>query len=330
MPSDAASVLITGANGFVGARLCHRFLQEGFRTVAGVRRTSNLKQLDGLNLEYRYGDVTDADSLPEMVRGVDFIVHNAGLVKARRPETMFRVNEGGTHQLMAAIDKHNPQIQKVIYISSLAAAGPVRDDRPVTETDLPQPITTYGRSKLAGEQAALSFGDKFPVVALRPPGVYGPGDREIFSFFQTVYRGIKPIVGDPDRMLQLVHVDDLCHGLFLAMTTESVRCGTYFVAEDRAYAMSELVELLQKACGKGGINLRLPGGLFRAIAGVSEMAFKAFGGTPMLTREKADELLASWEVSTNKALEDFNYRSRITFAEGARETYAWYLRNGWL
>ena len=330
MPSEAASVLITGANGFVGARLCHRFLQEGFRTIAGVRRSSNLKSLEGLNLEYRYGDVTDADSLPEMVRGVDYIVHNAGLVKARRSETMFLVNEGGTIRLMEAIEKHNPKVRKVIYISSLAAAGPVREGRPVTEDAPPQPITTYGRSKLVGEKAALSCANKFTVVALRPPGIYGPGDKEIFSFFQTVYRGLKPMIGDPDRMLQLVHVDDLCRGVFLALAADSVKSGTYFVAEDRAYAMSELVNLLQQACGKGGITLRLPGGLFRAVAGISEVAFKAFGGTPMLTREKADELLASWEVTTDKARQDFNYRSRIPFAEGARETYAWYLRNGWL
>jgi nucleoside-diphosphate-sugar epimerase len=330
MPSEPASVLITGANGFVGARLCHRFLQEGFHTIAGVRRSSDLKPLDGLKLEFRYGDITDDESLPALVRGVDYIVHNAGLTKARRAEALFRVNEGGTVRLMEAIAEHNPQVRKVVYISSLAAAGPIRDGRPVTEEDPPQPITTYGRSKLAGERAALSFTAQFPVVALRPPGVYGPGDREIFSFFQTVYRGIKPLLGDTDRRMQLVHVDDLSRAVFLAMVGEGAKSGSYFIAEDRSYSMSELIDLLQKACGKSGFALKLPAGLFRAVAAVSEMAFKAVGGTPMLTREKANELLASWEVATDKARQDFDFRSRIPFADGARETFAWYLRNGWL
>jgi len=330
MPSDAASVLITGANGFVGARLCHRFLQEGFHTIAGVRQSSDLSQLGGLNLGFRCGDVTQTESLPELVSNVDYVVHNAGLVKARHATTMFAVNEIGTRNLMEAIAEHNPGVRKVIYISSLAAAGPSHGGRAVAEDDNPHPITAYGRSKLAGERTALSFADRFPVVALRPSGVYGPGDREIFSFFQTVYRGLKPIIGDPNRRLQLVHVDDLSRAVFMAVSHERTTSGIYFIAEDRSYAMRELIGLLQQACGKSGLSLRLPAGLFRAVAAISEFGFKAVGGTPMLTREKADELLASWELNTDKARRDFQFSSRIPFAEGARETYAWYLRNGWL
>jgi len=330
MPSDAASILITGANGFVGARLCHRFVQEGFQTIAAVRETSDLSQLKGVNVELRFGDVARAETLPALVAGVDYVVHNAGLVKARHSQTLFDVNETGTRQLMEAIARHNPHVRKVIYISSLAAAGPSVSGRPVTEEDEPRPITAYARSKLAGERTALSFADRFPVIALRPSGVYGPGDREIFSFFQAVYRGLKPIVGDPERKLQLVHVDDLARAVFLATTCDTAPSGAYFVAEDRAYVMRELVDLLQRACGKSGLSLRLPAGIFRCLAAVSETVLKAFGGTPMLTREKAEELLAGWEVSTAKASRAFGFSSRIPFAEGARETYAWYLRNGWL
>jgi nucleoside-diphosphate-sugar epimerase len=232
--------------------------------------------------------------------------------------------------LCKAIAENNPNVKKVIYISSQAAAGPSTEGSPVTESDIPHPITTYGESKLAGEKAALSYTDKYHVVAVRPPGIYGPGDKEIFSFFQTVYRGIKPHFGDINRRLQLVHVDDLAYGVFLALTRQTESGHAYFIAEDRSYSMAELIGILQQACGRKAIALPIPGMLFRGVAALSEFGGKMIGRTPMLTREKARELLASWEISTKKAKQAFGFEARISFEQGAKETFEWYLRQGWL
>ncbi|MFH1374607.1 MAG: SDR family NAD(P)-dependent oxidoreductase [bacterium] len=333
MPNDtesSRSVLITGANGFVGSRLCRKFAQEGFRVLAGVRRTSDLSLLDELEVEFRYGDVTRPETLPDMVTGAEFIIHNAGVVKARHPKTFFTVNHTGTRSLFEAIAEHNRSVKKVIYISSLAAAGPSQHGQPLTEDDPPRPITAYGRSKLAGENIALSFANRINVLAVRPPGIYGPGDKEILSFFEVINRRIKPYIGNSERKLQLVHVDDLCHAVFLAVTNKTRPGETYFVAENRSYSLREMMTLLEQACGKKAYALHIPALLFRTIAGVSEFLFKVVGATPMLTREKAAELLASWEISTAKAQRDFGYKSQIPFEKGAAQTYKWYRREGWL
>ena len=310
--------------------MCRTFLEQNFKVVAGVRQNADLSLLKELNVEYRYGDITQPETLNDMVEGMDYIIHSAGVVKARHNDTFFEVNERGTRSLLETVATKCPEVKKVIYISSAAAAGPTINDRPITEDDPPHPVSVYGESKLAGEKTALSFAGKMHVIAIRPPGIYGPGDREIFTFFDIVNKGIRPLIGNVNRKLQLVHVDDLCRGVCMATTGNTVSGEAYFIAEKRAYTMKELVDVLAKTAGKKGIPIKFPAVIFKIIAFISEFAFKAVGATPMLTRDKARELHTSWEISTEKAQRAFGFESEIPFERGSRETYAWYRKEGWL
>jgi len=325
-----ASVLITGANGFVGSRLCAHLIRQGYRVVAQVRQSSNLRLLRNLDVEYRYCEFAEPDTPPEVVAGVDFIVHNAGVTKARRKETFFIVNEQGTRNLLQAVEKHNPDVRRIVHVSSVAAAGPSTPGRPMSESDPPHPITTYGESKLAGERAALSFAERLPVVVVRPPAVYGPGDRGILSVFKAVHLHLKPLIGDGRRKLQLIHVDDLCVGIERSLRAEISSGNVYFTAEKDAYTYRELIDLMVAAGGRWSVPLILPAPLFRVITAVTEFAFRAVGATPRLTREKTRELNAWWEMDVGRACRELGFESRIAFADGARQTFEWYLNQGWL
>jgi UDP-glucose 4-epimerase len=127
-----------------------------------------------------------------------------------------------------------------------------------------------------------------------------------------------------------VHVDDLCRAVLLAIEGKQERGGVYFIAEKTAYTLRELVEHLVKASGGWAVPLFVPGGLLRIIAAIAQASLKLVGKVPMLTPEKAGELLASWEVSTEKAKRDFGFESEIAFPNGARETFAWYREKEWL
>jgi nucleoside-diphosphate-sugar epimerase len=330
VPDVKPTVLITGANGFVGSRLCRKLVAEGFRVIAGVRKTADLRLLIDIPVEYRYGDVTQPDALPAMVTGIDYIVHNAGVVKAKSREVFFAVNEQGTRNLCEAMARHDTSVKRMVYVSSAAAAGPSHRGIPAKETDPPHPVTTYGESKLAGETVALSYAGRFPVTVVRPTGVYGPGDKEMFTLFQAVHRHLRPQVGDMSRRIQLVHVDDLCLGIFKALVAKTRSGSVYVIAEKQACTMREMIDILARTDGGWQIPLIVPAPLFRFIAAVSEYSFKLAGATPMLTREKTRELLPSWEFDVSRAKDELGYESRIPLAEGMRQTYDWYLAEGWL
>lgn len=322
-------VLITGANGFVGSRLCRRLIDDGYQVYAGIREGCDGTLIEGLDMKIRFGDVTHPEELPEMIKDIDVIIHNAGLVKVKKIEDFYLVNEQGTENIIkAAVESGTAK--KFILISSMAAAGISPRGIPRTEEMPPIPVTNYGRSKLAGEKKALEYKDKIELVILRPSGIYGPGDKEMFSFFQTLNNRIKPYLGSPSRRLQLLHVDDLALAVSTAIT-KTVRSGSiYFIAEKNSHSYAELVGYLRKAVGRVALPIYIPGFSLKVIAWITESFLKLFGKVPMLTVDKTKELLGNFEVSIEKAETELGFEPEYDFPTGAVQTVHWYRLEGWL
>ena len=145
-------VLVTGGNGFLGSHLVEALIRRGYRVRCLVRRTSDLRWIQGLRVEYVHGNLADLTSLSRAVQGVDYVYHSAGVIKALKPETYYRVNRDGTRNLLQVCSDSRENFKKFIYVSSLAAVGPSPNGRPLREESCPRPVSDYGRSKLEGEE----------------------------------------------------------------------------------------------------------------------------------------------------------------------------------
>jgi nucleoside-diphosphate-sugar epimerase len=323
------TAFVTGGTGFVGSHLVEALLQRGYREVRCLVRR-DLKWLAPLGIVPIRGDLTDRAVLEAAVRGVDEVYHVAGVTRATDWATFEQGNIRGTLRLLEAIRAVHPGIRKVLVTSSLAAVG--RAEGVADETTPLNPISQYGRSKAQMEAALAPFQADLPLVVVRPPAVYGPRETDILTFFQTVRRGICPVIGDgtqPD--LSLVHVRDLVQGMIDAVASEATSGQTYFIGSEVSYAWNQVRDATAAALGRSVLTIPIPPALIEAVGAVAEVAGKLLGTYPPLNREKAAEIRHACKMcSSAKARRDFGYQPGIPLEDGIRETIAWYRAHGWL
>lgn len=323
--------LVTGANGFVGSHLVEALLKKGYEVVCLVRNKSDLRFLSGLQVEYKYGDLTDKSSLIVATKGIDFVFHVAGITRSKNKAEYFRVNASGTRNLVQACLLTNPSVKKLVYVSSQTAAGPGKDLHPMDENAKCEPINNYGKSKLEGEKEVLNFKDKLPVAIIRPPAVYGPRDKDILYFFHMINKGIIPSFGLKESYLSLVYVKDLVQGLILAAESQKSSGQIYFLTDGETYSWSEAFGIVRDSLGVKAIRLRIPKSLLVTFAFFSEAFTRLLGKTPLLHLGRAKELCQRfWLSDISKAKTDLGFVPEYDLKKGAFETVKWYKENKWL
>jgi dihydroflavonol-4-reductase len=323
--------LITGATGFIGSHLAELLVTKGHTVRCLVRKTSDIRWLKDISIEYVYGDLFDDDALKDAVTGVDYVYHSAGVTKAKKPEEYFRGNSTGTHNLLQAVHRHTPGIRRFVQISSQTAVGPSPTPRPITEDVDPRPITTYGKSKLKAEQECIAMMPRIPITIVRPPAVFGQRDKDVFEFFNTMSKGLQPMVGFSEKYVSLIHVSDLVRGIVMAAESDRSMGQVYFISSRDVYGWKEVGEITRSILGRRALRLRIPEAGVYMIATFAEF-FALFSSKPALINyEKARDMVQDyWTCDSSKAMRDFGYQQKITLEEGIRVTVEWYKAQGWL
>ncbi len=334
MPMDANTKkmsVVTGANGLVGSHLVDLLIEKGHRVKCIVRKTSNLQWLKDKPVEIIDSGLFDRDSLKGAIEGADYLFHVAGLVKAKKWADYYKANVQATESIMEVTSECNPNIKKVVIVSSLTAAGPVLQGEYHTEEVILNPITRYGRSKADQERAAMKFKDKLPVTICRAPAIYGERDTEIFLVMKTYKQGLMTMVGFDEKKVSLIHVRDFVRGLYLAAVSEKSSGEVYFISSSEFYSWPQISSVFKKVFGKGAINLRLPHFLVYTVAVVAEF-FSVFSSkAATFNIEKARDFVQKyWTCDYRKAERDLGFKQEIPIEKGMQETVDWYKKMKWL
>ena len=307
---------VTGAGGFIGSRLVRTLADRGHEVVAFVRSGSADKSAGASPVvTVVEGDLRRPDTITGLA-GVDYVFHLGATLMGLTKAQFDSVNHHGTVNLLAAIEREGAPLKRFVMVSSLAAAGPSTTGLPLDETAAPHPISLYGASKLRAEEVAWArHGADLPVTLLRPAAVIGEGSEDVIKLALALarLRVALTFAGGP-RLLSLVHVDDVVEALVMAAEAEAARGQTYFVSNDPAVAVDDLLARGHALVGRvPAVRLSLDRGSQYAMALTSEAMAWATGSRASLTRDKWREMGAGdWICTSAKSARDFGWRARIS------------------
>ena len=307
--TKSRTIAITGATGFAGRHVIAELLAQGHTIKALVRDPARAKMPEAVVVVS--GDLNSGVALTRLLDGANAVVHLAGILAAVRDHDYFRVNAHGTVALAEVAIRLG--IKRFVHVSSLAARQPQ--------------LSAYAASKRAGEDAIAALADKLNAIIIRPPAVYGPGDRGTLPLIKELTRRIALIPGRRDARFSLIHVGDLARLIVLSVSSD--RGGLHEVSDGQTcgYGWSDLISVAETLRGASIKPVFLPYGVPTAVAIAAETLARLTGRPGMINRGKVRELYhPDWVCRTGS----LTVSDPVTFAAGFPETVAWYRKAGWL
>jgi dihydroflavonol-4-reductase len=324
-------ILVTGGAGFIGSRLVARLVDQGRAVRCLVRHTSSLRSLPRSGVELAYGDLATGDGLTEAARGVHTVIHLAGTTKAATASGYYSGNAEATANLLRAAGA----VSRFVHVSSMAAAGPSAAGCALAEDsepgEPPHPVSHYGRSKLAAEQAVQDSDLWQRTTMIRPPVVYGPGDKDVFQVLRAASRGWMLQIGRAERRFSFIYVDDLVDGLLSAVDNPSATGKIYYLAYRTPVSWSEFGAAAARLMGRSLHTLTLPEKAAYAVGLCGEWWSRLSGKPGILSRDKVTEACcAGWVCDPGRACRELGYCALTSLEDGLRQTLNWYREAGWL
>ena len=301
------TLAVTGGTGFVGAHLIRMARDAGHPVRALTRKWRPFE--DGV--EWVEGALDRAESLRRLAEGSDAVIHVAGAINAADRAGFEAVNVGGTAAMIDAARAAG--VRRFLHISSLSAREPELSD--------------YGWSKARSERIVAASGLDWTII--RPPAVYGPGDRETLELFRMARRGLVAL--PPAGRFSVIHADDLCRLIVATLDDDDSRGATYEPDDGTpgGWAHRDFAQALGGAFGRARTRtVSAPRPAMLVAAGLDRL-FR--GRKAKLTRDRARYYShPDWAVGPDKRPPARLWRPEIETAAGLKATADWYLSEGWL
>jgi uncharacterized protein YbjT (DUF2867 family) len=301
-----STIAVTGGTGFVGSHLLEVARTAGHELRALTRGWRPPEE----GIDWVDGALDRADSLAKLCDGADAVVHIAGLINGPNRAAFEAVNVAGTANMIDAARKTG--IKRFVHISSLAAREPELSD--------------YGRSKAKAERVVAASGLEWTIV--RPPAVYGPGDRETFELFKMARRGLVAL--PPRGRFSVLHVDDLCR-LILAVIREPETVGETYEPDDGTpygWEHRHFARTLGRAFGKRAATVAMPRVVMHGASRIDRLMRR---DKAKLTPDRVRYFChPDWVVTAQSRPPEALWKPEIRTPTGLKRTAEWYQEQGWL
>lgn len=315
MPSKPAKsksgqkIALTGATGFLGGHVLRALLAEGYKVKALTRKPQNSNE----GAEWVEGSLTDEESLHRLVADCDIVIHLAGLTKALNRDIFFDINVGGSKTLFDAAQKAG--VSHVIHVSSLSAREPR--------------LSHYGASKAGAELLLTARKWSFSWTIVRPPAIYGPGDKEILKLLKATKYGLLPAPGGTKNRFSMIHASDLANALVTLCDKSN---GQAIVEIDDGkkggYAVKDVANALPDADSKTIRTIPIPFPVLGTIGALNGMVATAINRPAMLTLSTAKYLShPDWTVREPRRFNHAKWSPQFDLKAGLQDTIEWYRKN---
>lgn len=338
--SQSKRIFLTGSTGFIGRHVARAAVDAGFTCVCLVRPTTDTSVLPAENIHLVQGDLLQPASYQQQLLDCDFVIHLAGITQSLDIDQLYETNERAC-ELLCDVCKSSDKLKRLVYLSSLAAAGPPSVGKASrVESDPIDPVSEYGRSKRAGELAFIKEADSVATTIMRPGIVLGPGDRKQAELIQLIYRWRLHIVAGfrtPD--LSMIHVDDLTRLIFSALlhgetltADPASGAGVYFAVDDSEFPNYwQFGKQIASALDQSVFVWPLWRWVARTVAYVNQSIAASRHRTTTLTVDKIREAtVRSWASSASKAREQLGFAPEIPLSKRIEETAQWYVSEDWV
>ncbi len=324
-------ILITGATGFVGSHLSDLLHNSGHEVFSLVRTPSKAKEFDvkGTIIRGNLNTTKTHDWVAELPVDLDAVVHAAGIVHSFEDRSFYTINTESTRQLIEDLSFKFPNL-KFVLISSLAASGPSK--RYQTEDQVPDPVSVYGKSKLAAERILTNEAPaNWQKSIIRPPMVIGPRDPAVLDVFKMVKKGFVPSLGRKGgkKLYSFVAVFDLIESIKLCLEKETEGTEVYFSAFPKAVEFKDLLlAIANKLDKKAPYIIPLP---ITPIKIATKFLARRKPEGMRLTPDKINEILPkAWTCSADKTTKSLGQVYKWDLDHIIEATIKDYKARGWL
>ena len=325
------TVIITGANGFVGSNLCKELLNNGYQVKALHRKGSNIKTLEGLSVKLVEGDICDIESLTKAFQGCDGVFHIAALFRqAKNPDKVYwDINLEGVKNVFDVAIKEG--VQKIIHCSTVGVHSHIPNP-PATEEEDYRPGDIYQETKAAGEKLALEYfkANKIKGAVIRPAMIWGQGDERTLKLFKGIATRKFPLIGNGKTLLHWILVSDLARSFRLCYEADLNNGEVFIISGQESVEIQRLYNEIAAAFNVKPPRFKIPALPIQVLGSIVEAICIPLGIEPPIYRRRVDFFTKTRCFDSSKAKKLLGFKPANNFSDEVKLIANWYKENGWI